>query len=86
MVRRSLTLHALAACAVALCALSACEPQDEMAESMDMPDTMAVQRALHEPARRDALLDTMPGGEMAIGDSAVEMELLKDKMPEEREP
>ncbi len=57
-----------------------------MAESMDMPDTMAVQRALHEPARRDALLDTMPGGEMAIGDSAVEMELLKDKMPEEREP
>ncbi len=66
-------------------AVTACESQREMTESMDMPDTMAVHRALEEPARRDALLDTMPGGEMAIGDSAAEMELLKDKMPEDHE-
>lgn len=75
MVRRSLT-----AAILALGALAGCQPQDDMAESMDMPDTTAVRRALEEPARRDALLDTMPGGEMAIGDSVAEVELLKDKM------
>ncbi len=75
MVRRGVT-----AAILTLCVLNGCEPQGEMAESVDMPDTMAVRRALEEPARRDALLDTMPGGEMAIGDSAAEMELLKDKM------
>lgn len=86
MVRGHLTVAALAALSLATLGLAACEPQEEMAESLDMPDTMAVQRALEEPRRRDALLDTMPGGEMAIGDSAAEMELLEDKMPGEGEP
>ena len=82
MVRRGLILEALAA----ICTLSACEPQEEMAESMELPDTMAVHRALQEAARRDTLLDTMPGGEMAIGDSAMEMELLKDKLQDGQQP
>lgn len=66
---------------VALAALSGCERQAEMAESVDIADTMAVHGAMEEPARRKALLDTMPGGEMAIGDSTAEMELLEEKMP-----
>lgn len=72
--------------ALAGASLAGCESQREMTESMDMADTMAVHRALEEPARRGALLDTMPGGEMAIGDSVAEMELLKDKMAGEAGP
>ena len=72
--------------ALAGASLAACESQREMTESMEMADTMAVHRALHEPALRDALLDTMPGGEMAIGDSTAEMELLKDKVGEPSGP
>lgn len=75
MVRRGVT-----AAIVALVAFSGCERQEEMAESVEMSDTTAVHRALEEAGPRGALLDTMPGGEMAIGDSAAEMELLRDKM------
>jgi hypothetical protein len=81
MVRRGLTFTALAGLIFA-----SCERQEEMAESLDLPDTVTIRQALHEDAPRDALLDTMPGGEMAIGDSAMEMELLKEKMPREAEP
>ena len=38
-----------------------------------------VMRAMREPAARDAMLDTMPGGEMARGDSVAEMRLLDGK-------
>ena len=34
---------------------------------------------MQDPAARDAMLDTMPGGEMARGDSAAEMRLLDSK-------
>ena len=36
-----------------------------MPEQVEMPDTMEVMRAIQDPAARDAMLDTMPGGEMA---------------------
>ena len=36
-----------------------------MPEQLEMPDTMEVMRAMQDPAARDAMLDTMPGGEMA---------------------
>ena len=36
-----------------------------MPEQVEMPDTMEVMRAMQDPAARDAMLDTMPGGEMA---------------------
>lgn len=75
MVRRSLIAAVLAPLA-----LFGCERQEPMADSVDMPDTMAVQRAMEDPERRDALLDTMPGGEMVHGDSSAVMDLLDDKM------
>ncbi len=50
-----------------------------MPEQVEMPDTMEVMRAMRDPAARDALLDTMPGGEMARGDAAAEMRLLDRK-------
>lgn len=51
-----------------------------MADSMQLADTTKVMEAMHDKAEREALLDTMPGGEMARGDSASEMKLLKKKM------
>ncbi len=63
-----------------LAALAGCGREGEMAESMEMPDSMPVMRAMKDAERRDAMLDTMPGGEMARGDSLAEMELLKKKM------
>ncbi len=50
-----------------------------MTEQVEMPDTMKVMRAMHDAAPRDAMLDTMSGGEMARGDSAAEMRLLDRK-------
>jgi hypothetical protein len=52
-----------------------------MPDSVEMPDTMEVKRALEDPSARDAMLDTMPGGEMARGDTAASHRLLRDKMP-----
>ena len=60
--------------------IAGCKEEREMAESMEIPDTMVVKRAMEDAAARDALLDTMPGGEMARGDSTAEMKLLKKKM------
>ena len=59
--------------------LAACGREGEMPEQLEMPDTMEVMRAMQDPAARDALLDTMPGGEMARGDAAAEMRLLDRK-------
>jgi hypothetical protein len=40
---------------------------------------MPVVRAMHEPGARDSMLDTIPGGEMARGDSAAAQKLLRRK-------
>ena len=50
-----------------------------MPEQVEMPDTMQVMRAMQDPVARDAMLDTMPGGEMARGDPTAEMRLLDGK-------
>ena len=59
--------------------LAACGREGDMPEHVEMPDTMQVMRAMHDAAARDSMLDTMPGGEMARGDSAAEMRLLDRK-------
>lgn len=78
MVRRRLT----GAIAVSLTLLAplACGHERDMSNTVEMPDTMPVMRALDDPAARDAMLDTMPGGEMARGDSAAAQRLLEDKL------
>lgn len=70
---------------VALCAITAeaagCgRTERDTAEQMDMPDSMPIVRALEDDSARDRMLDTMPGGEMARGDSAASLRLLKKKM------
>ena len=85
MVRRGLSVARQALVWAALTALAgltiaSCERERDMPESMQLADTMAVVEAMHDDSARDALLDTMPGGEMARGDSAAEMRLLKEKM------
>lgn len=57
----------------------ACGRERDMSEQMDMADTMPVVRAMHDEAARDSMLDIMPGGEMARGDSAAAMRLLEKK-------
>ena len=52
----------------------------DAAERMDMPDSMPVMRAMENDSMMDEMLDTMPGGEMARGDTAASMKLLKKKM------
>ncbi|MDX1578598.1 MAG: hypothetical protein R3266_08935 [Gemmatimonadota bacterium] len=52
-----------------------------MPERAQMPDTTEIERALEHPPARDSMLDTLPGGEMARGDSAAAERLLRDKMP-----
>ena len=77
MVRRRL----IPACVMgaALTALAACGMERDMPERAEMPDTADITRAMHDPAMRDSMLDTMPGGEMARGDSAAAMKLLEMK-------
>lgn len=75
MVRRSLILVLLAAGLFA----GACERERDMPERLEMPDTMDVMRAMEDETVRDSLMDVMPGGEMARGDSAAVMELLERK-------
>ncbi len=83
MVCRRVVVRAFTATAgivlVATFALS-CGNEREMSESLEMIDTTEVMRAMQDKARRDPLLDTMPGGEMARGDSTAEMRRLKAKM------
>ncbi len=77
LVARSLaTLGILAA----VVGTAGCPKQREMAERVEMPDSMPVVRAMHDAGARDSMLDTIPGGEMARGDSAAEMKTLKTKM------
>lgn len=51
-----------------------------MKDLVEMPDTMPLSRAMHDAGARDSMLDTIPGGEMARGDSSASMQLLKKKM------
>ena len=60
--------------------LPGCRHDRDMPEKAEMPDSTRVMRAMHQPAARDAMLDTIPGGEMARGDSASANRLLKKKM------
>jgi len=75
MVRRRLRLVPLAAIVL----VAACDSERDMPERLDMPDTMDVMRAMKDEAVRDSMMDVMPGGEMARGDSAAAMELLERK-------
>ena len=77
MVRRRL-IPVCALCAV-LGAVGACGMERDMPERAEMPDTAEITRAMHDPAMRDSMLDAMPGGEMARGDSAAAMKLLEMK-------
>jgi hypothetical protein len=77
MVRRRLGLGgALAAALVTVCG---CHRERDMPDRMEMPDSMPVVGAMHDAAMRDSMLDVMPGGEMARGDSAASMRLLENK-------
>ena len=58
----------------------ACSTARDMSEKVDMPDSMPVMRAMQNMKTADSMLDTMPGGEMARGDSAAAMRLLKKKL------
>lgn len=80
MVRRRLTL--VAAALLASTWSGACESERDMPESVEMPESGALKPAMRDPTARDALMDTMPGGEMARGDSLAEMKLLREKMEE----
>ena len=57
-----------------------CRRERDMPEKSEMPDSMPVVRAMHRPSARDSMLDVMPGGEMARGDSTAAMKWLKNKM------
>ncbi|UCC73168.1 MAG: hypothetical protein JSV86_00965 [Gemmatimonadota bacterium] len=72
--RTTLLLTTMAALAVA------CGRERDMPERVEMPDSAAVMRALSSEAALDSMLDTIPGGEMARGDSATAAALLKKKM------
>jgi hypothetical protein len=73
MVRRGLTVAAVAM-------LAGCGREGAMPDRVELADTMAVHHAMEDAAPRDSMLDTIPGGEMARGDTGSEMRLLKKKM------
>jgi hypothetical protein len=58
----------------------ACERERDMPERVEIPDTAAIMQTLGSDAAMDSMLDTIPGGEMARGDSAAAARLLKKKM------
>ena len=80
MVRRRLRVFDFGLAALTLLGPAACGRERDMAETVEMTDTMPVVRAMEDAAARDSMLDTIPGGEMARGDSASAMRLLKKKM------
>lgn len=59
---------------------AACGRERDMRESVEMADTMSIIRALEDAAAGDSMMDTLPGGEMARGDSAAVEGLLRDKI------
>jgi hypothetical protein len=74
--KRSIALFA----AVVAVSGPGCRKDADMPERVEMPDSTPVSRAMHDAAMRDSMLDSIPGGEMARGDSAAAMQLLKKKM------
>ena len=58
----------------------ACGRTRDMPERVDITDSMQVRRAMENMKAADSMLDTMPGGKMARGDSAATVHLLKKKM------
>jgi hypothetical protein len=63
---------------VLVLATAACGRNKPMADRVEMPamDTATVMDA----ARRDSMLDTMPGGEMVRGNDSAAVRLLRRKM------
>jgi hypothetical protein len=59
---------------------AACGRERDMPQRVQLPDSMPVARAMHDRSARDSMLDTIPGGEMARGDSNAAAKLLKKKM------
>lgn len=78
MVRRRVTAAALGA--VLLAVFAGCGRDRDMPETVEMPDSMPIMRALESAPARDSMLDTLPGGEMARGDSVAATRLLQDKI------
>ena len=78
MVRRRVTpLHLVIALAVLVLA---CTEEKDMPETVEMSDSMPILRALESADARDSMLDTIPGGEMARGDTTASQRLLLDKV------
>jgi len=74
---------ALAGFIVPVClAFAACSTEQDMPETVDMQDSMPLVRAIDDMSAADSMLDTLPGGEMARGDSAAARRLLLDKVRE----
>jgi hypothetical protein len=65
---------------VSIASLLGCGQARDMPEKVEIRDSMPVMRAMQDMKAADSMLDTMPGGEMARGDSAAAMKLLKKKM------
>ena len=76
------THHALRTTHLALVLVAAlgCGRTRDMPEKVEMRDSMPVIRAMKDMKVADSMLDTIPGGKMARGDSAASMKLLKKKM------
>lgn len=68
------------AASVLMVAAAGCRREADMPEKVEMPDTAIVMRAMSDAEARDSMMDTIPGGEMARGDSAAAAALLKKKM------
>jgi len=58
----------------------ACGKERDMPEKAELQHSMPVKRAMSDRKAADSMHDTKPGGEMARGDSAAAMKLLKKKM------
>lgn len=75
------TLRGALALACLTLLATACRKDSDMMEEMEMPDSTTVMEALTDDDMQDSLLDIMPGGEMARGDSAASERLLMEKLP-----
>ena len=77
---RGTTAPALFWVAIASVVALGCGRTRDMPEKVEMHDSMPVIRAMKDMKAADSMLDTVPGGKMARGDSAASMKLLKKKM------
>jgi hypothetical protein len=59
--------------------VAACGKERDMPAADEPPDSMEVIRALGDRTVGDSLMDVMPGGEMARGDTAATRRLLERK-------